>query len=307
MGPDDRRGVRRLGRHVRRRVALPGGDLTWALARRRRLRRHADRRRRAQLVRHRGAEAGAPRRGGQERQLPGDRDVGARGGVGCRRAQDPRRARERRVRPERVEDVDLLRARGQPRADRLPDAGGLDEARGPLDDLRPARRRGHDDDADRDARRRRHERDLPRQRARPGREPAGRGRQRLAAADGRPEQGARDPGRAGARPRAARVRRRARVREGAQAVRPPDRQLPGAAAPLRAARDRADAGAAAGAPRRAADRRGPGPDASQGGVDGEARVHRAGEEVRARGDAVDGRVRLRDRVPDGAATCAPRS
>ena len=72
-------------------------------------------------------------------------------------------------------------------------------------------------------------------------------------------------------PRAARVRRRARLREGAQAVRAPDRQLPGAAAPLRAARDRADAGAPPGAPRRAADRRGPGADAAEGGVDGEAR------------------------------------
>ena len=90
-GLDDRRGVRRLGGHVRRRVALPRGDLARALARRRRLRRHADRRRRAQLVRHRGAEGGAARRGREERQLPGDRDVGARGGVGRRRAQDARR------------------------------------------------------------------------------------------------------------------------------------------------------------------------------------------------------------------------
>ena len=48
------------------------------------------------------------------------------------------------------------------------------------------------------------------------------------AADGGPQLRARDPRRHGARAGPAHVRRRARLRQGAQAVRPPGRQLPGA-------------------------------------------------------------------------------
>ncbi len=68
-----------------------------------------------------------------------------------------------------------------------------------------------------------------RRRRRPGREPRRPGGRRLDAAHGRTQRGAPDHRREHARARPARVRRRARLRQGAQAVRPPDRQLPGPA------------------------------------------------------------------------------
>ena len=103
-----------------------------------------------------------------------------------------------------------------------------------------------------------------------------------------------------ARAGAAHVRRRARLRQGAATVRPPGRLLPGALAPLRRAGHRARPGAAARALGGRADRRGPEPDAAPGGLDGQAGGHRAGQALRARGHAGDGRLRLRHRVPDGA-------
>ncbi len=63
--------------------------------------------------------------------------------------------------------------------------------------------------------------------------------------------------------------------------------------------------AAAGLRRRAQGRGRPRPDAPPRGVDGEAEGHRDGEEGRAGGHADDGRLRLRDRVRHGAATSAP--
>ena len=144
----------------------------------------------------------------QKQELLGARRAGRRrwrsrcpSPTGLRRglAQVPRTPRGRRVGPERGEDVVLVRAQGQPRADRLPHAGGLDEARGPVDDPRAARRRGLHDHADPDAGRRGDQRAPPRQRARARVERCsateGNG---WTAADGRPEQRARDP-----RPRSA--------------------------------------------------------------------------------------------------------
>ena len=69
---------------------------------------------------------------------------------------------------------------------------------------------------------------------------------------------------------------------------------------VRRAGHRDHAGAPAGAVGGGADRRGPEPDASAGGLDGEARRHRGGEAGRARGYADHGRLRVRHRVPDGA-------
>ena len=73
----------------------------------------------------------------------------------------------------------------------------------------------------------------------PGGRAAGHRGQRLDAADGRPQLRAHDPGRHLARPRPAGVRRRARVRQGAPAVRAPDRLVPGDPAPVRRAGHRA--------------------------------------------------------------------
>ena len=114
------------------------------------LRRHADRRRRAEPLRHRGAEARPARAGGQGRRAR-DRDVRARLGLGRGVAQDAGAPGQRRVGAVGREDVVLLRAQGQPHPDRLPHGRGLGEARGPVDDLRAARRRGLHDHADQDA------------------------------------------------------------------------------------------------------------------------------------------------------------
>ena len=118
----DRRGVRRLRRRVGRRVHLPRGDHARPRPDRR-LRRQPDRRRRLRALRHRGAEGGDPRRD-HPRAGRGDRDVGARGGLGRRQPLLPRRASERRLRPQRPEDLDLGRAhrRPHPRRSRAPTA-----------------------------------------------------------------------------------------------------------------------------------------------------------------------------------------
>ena len=60
------------------------------------------------------------------------------------------------------------------------------------------------------------------------------------------------------------------------------------------------AGATARALGRVPDRRRPEPDASPGGVDGEAGGHGARQARRARGSSDHGRLRIRDGVPDGA-------
>ena len=81
------------------------------------------------------------------------------------------------------------------------------------------------------------------------------GRRRVDAADGRPERRAADPGGVGARHRAARVRRRPRLHQGAQAVRTADRLVPGAQAPHLGSRDRARVHAPPGLRRRPEGRR----------------------------------------------------
>ena len=81
--------------------------------------------------------------------------------------------------------------------------------------------------------------------------------------------------------------------------------LPGDLAQVRRPGHRPRPGAPAGALGRAADRRGPGADASPGGLDGEARRDRAGEALRARGRPDHGRLRLRHASTRWSATCAP--
>src|SRR3954470_16382187 len=161
---------------------------------------------------------------------------------------------------------------GERHPDRLPDRRAERQAaRGHLDAARPARRRRPHAHADPNARRQGDQRDPPGRRACAQRGAARRRGRRLDPADGRTEQRARHPRCLGARPGAARVRRRARLCEGAAPVRPPDRQLPGDPAQVRRHGHRPRPGAAAGALGGAPDGRGPGPDAAPGGVDGEAR------------------------------------
>ena len=180
-------------------------------------------------VRDRGAEAGVarPRDRGQEDPLP--RHHRARRGLRRRRHQDARRARRRRVRHQRLED---------------------------LHHQRPPRRRDRARHEDRSGRRLRRLHALPRADGLPRRHPReearearhARVRHRAARLPGRPRPGDRAarpggqgllphhvgaPGRAAdrrgglRRGRPALLRPDAAVREGAQGVRPPDRQVPG--------------------------------------------------------------------------------
>ena len=131
-----------------------------------RLRRHADRGRRAEPLRHRGAEA-RPLGRVAGRRHPGDRDVRARRRLRRGRAEDARAARGRRVGARRGQDVVLLRPQGEPHPDRVPHRRGR-APRGPVDDLRAARGRGHYHHADQDARRGGDQRAPPGRRARAG-------------------------------------------------------------------------------------------------------------------------------------------
>ena len=86
VGAQDPRRVRRLGRQLPRRPLFleetARGQIPIA-----RLRRDADRGRRPQPLRHRGAEA-RPARGGEQGRRAGDRDVRARLGLGRGLAED---------------------------------------------------------------------------------------------------------------------------------------------------------------------------------------------------------------------------
>ena len=212
---DDPRGVRRLRRLDARRLPVHGGDLARAGADRR-LRDDADRRRRHPALRHRRAEAGDPRRHRQRRGR-GDRDDRARGRLRRRRPHCQRRARRRRLRPQRPEGLLLQRPHLRPRARRLPHHQGREQARGHDDDLGPARRRGDGDHADRDDGRPRDQPPLLHRLRGPRRRRARRGRPGLDPADGRPQRRAPDPRRDDARDRPARLRRRPRLRQGAHA------------------------------------------------------------------------------------------
>ena len=156
----------------------------------------------------------------------------------------------------------LQRPHLRPRARRLPHHQGRVQARGPDDDLGPARRRRDGGGPDRHDGRPRDQPPLLHRLRGPGRRRARRGRPGLDAADGRPQRRAADPRRDDARHRPARLRRRPRLRQGAQAVRPPDRLLPGAPAPPRRPGDRPRGGPPDDPLGRHPDRRGPGPDAA---------------------------------------------
>ena len=123
---------------------------------------------------------------------------------------------------------------------------------------------------------------------------------RLDPADGRPQLRAHDPRGHRARAGPAHLRRRARLRQGAPAVRPPGGQLPGALAPVRRAGHRDRPGAPAGALGRVADRRGPGRMLPQEASMAKLAATELAKRCALEGDADDGRLRLRDRVPDGA-------
>ncbi len=168
----------------------------------------------------------------------GDRDDRARGRLRRRLADREGRARRRRLRHQRPEGLHLQRPHRRPRARRLPHHQGREQARGPDDDLGAARGRGDGDRPDRDDGRPRDQHALLHRLRRPRERRPRRGRPGLDPADGRPQRRAADPRRDDARDRPARLRRRPRLRQGAQAVRPPDRLLPGAPAPLRRPRHR---------------------------------------------------------------------
>ncbi|CAA9486898.1 MAG: hypothetical protein AVDCRST_MAG45-502, partial [uncultured Solirubrobacterales bacterium] len=293
-----RRGLRRLGRRAARGLPLPRGDRPRGGADRG-LRSHADRGRSAYALRDRGAEAPAarPRRRGRG---AGHRHVGARGRVGCRRSADASRAPGRRVGPRRYEDLVLLRPQGAGDPDRLPHRPRRVEARGAVDDPRAARGRGAHRHADRHPRRQGDQRAPSRGLPRGSRRAAGGGGARLDPAHGRAQLRARHPRRLRARPGPACLRRGARLLEGAPAVRALDRLLPGHPAQVRRSGHRPRPGSAAGARGRDHDRRRSRAHASSGGLHGEARLYGARQALCPRGHADHGRLRVRDRVPDGA-------
>ncbi len=221
------RGVRRHRRRHGRRLPVPRGGVPRAAAGRR-LPGDADHRRRRQQVRHRRAEAAGDRRHVRGQGL-GDRDERARGRLRRRQPLLQGGEVERRLRAQRPEDLDLRGPHRRPDPDDRPHRQLRLQARGPDDVPRPDRRRGRRDQRDRDdgrqgGQRRLLDRLLPRRQPRPGR-----GRRRLGAADERPQRRAADHRRERARHRPAGLRRRARLHQGAQAVRPADRHLPDAA------------------------------------------------------------------------------
>ena len=191
-----------------------------------------DRRRRVRALRHRGAEAGDPRRH-RRRRGRGDRDVRARGRLRRRRAAAARPSAQNGgyvingqktwISEAHLADHILLVCRtdssgskhegltmlsvpvgadghGDPRRSRRWAARSSTTSSSPTATSTPTRLLGTEGQA-------------------------------LDAAHGRAERRAADPRRADARRRAARVRRHARLRQGAQAVRPADRLVPGAQAP----------------------------------------------------------------------------
>ena len=195
----------------------------------------------------------------------------------------------------------------RPRAAGVPDRPRGGQARGPDDAQRAQRRRGHGDPPDRDDGRRGGQRRVLHRLPRARRAAAGRGGQRLAAADVRAERGAADPGRADAGRGRARVRRRAGLRQGARAVRAADRLVPDHQTPAGRPGHRDRVLPPADLRRGGQGGRQPGRDVPARGLDGQAQGHRDRQEDGARGHADDGRLRLRHRVRHGGATCAPRS
>ena len=254
----DRRGVRRLRRRAGRRLHLPRGDDACGSSR-------------SPATASASIVAGAYERFGTDEQKQeilggiaarpgrGDRDVGARGRV--RRRQPLLQGRTRRTaassstarRPGSRPRTSPTTSWSSPRSDTL----GL-QARGPDDVLGADRRRGDRDPRDPDDGRQGGQRRLPHRLLRPGRTRcsarssggwmqlmAGLNVERLILAA------------TCARDRAAGLRRRARLRQGAQAVRPADRLVPDAQAPDRRPRDRDRVRPPAGLRRRPQGRRRP--------------------------------------------------
>ncbi len=230
----DSGGAGRLGRRNGRRLHLHGGDLARDGADRG-LRDHPHRGQGDPAVRHRRAEGTDPRRH-RPRGGRGNRDDRARIRVRRRVPADVRSALQRRLRPERPEGLHLQRAHLRSHPRRRPHDQDRAQARRPDDDLGSARRARARDQADRDDGRARDQLPLPHRLRGACRRRPGRGRPRLDAAHGRPERRAPDPGGDHARPCRARLRRRPRLRQGAQAVRQADRLVPGPPAPLRGPR-----------------------------------------------------------------------
>ena len=136
----------------------------------------------------------------------------------------------------------------------------------------------------------------------------GDGGQALDAAHVRAQRRAADPRRADARHRPARVRRHARLRQGARAVRPADRLLPGAQAPASpTSRPRSSAAACSPTTSRAAVDANPGAMFPREASMAKLKVTETAKQRRARGHADDGRLRLRDRVRHGGPRAPRRS
>lgn len=178
-------------------------------------------------LRLRRAEAAVPAEGRHGRERRGVRVVGARGRLGSRVDEDPRRPRRRRAGHQRIEELDpehlgggLLRRLREDRP-RLRPHHGVRRGAGPRGPLARAARAQDGDPQLADG--------LPglRRRAGAARERRGCGRLRHV---GRPRHArAHAPRRrrTGRRDRPGRDRLRHGVREGADRVRPPDRRVPG--------------------------------------------------------------------------------
>ena len=220
--------VRRLGRRRRRHVpavrgVARGHDPDGLL------RRQHDHRRRGRAVRHRGAEAGDPRRRSPRGRVEAIAMSEPEAGSDVGNLVLPGRARQRRLRDQRPEDVDHRRPRRRPHPARVPHQPDRQQARGADDDLGPDRTSTGSRSAasTRWAAARSTTCSSPTARS-PAERLLGAPGPGVDAADGRAQPRAADHRRAGAGHGPARVRRRARLRQGAQAVRPADRQLPGA-------------------------------------------------------------------------------
>ena len=177
-------GVRRPGRHAHRAPHLHRGDRAGAGALRGvQLRRPAPRRAHADRRRLAGAEGEPPARHPQGRAGLVSGVLRAERGVRPRQPADARRARRRRVRAQRPEDLDQLRPRRRVLRDARahePRPRGAQAGRDHLADRAHGRRRHRHPPAAGDGGHHRVLRGLPRRRPRAGEEPRRRRERRLA-------------------------------------------------------------------------------------------------------------------------------